>query len=49
LLQKAAKKMKFVRSSSEDINVFSGTPEDVKEIGITPRNSFKEFIDREMD
>jgi hypothetical protein len=49
LLGKVAKNMKYVRSSSEDVDVFSVTPEDVKEFGITPRNSFEEFIEREMD
>jgi hypothetical protein len=49
MLRTVADNMKFVRSSSEDVGGFHGGPEDVTEFGITPRNSFKEFIEREMD
>jgi hypothetical protein len=49
MLRKVASNLKFIRSSSEDVGGFHGTPEDIVEFGITPRNSFKEFVEREMD
>jgi hypothetical protein len=49
LLRKVGSNMKCIRSSSEDVDMFSGTPEDIADFGITPRNTFQEFIAREMD
>ena len=49
LLRKYASNIKYIRSSSEDDGMFRGEPTDKNDFDITPRYSFEEFIEREMD
>lgn len=51
LLKRVAPNLKHIRSSSENDGIFraAGKPDDPIEPDITPRFSFKEFIEREMD
>jgi hypothetical protein len=49
LLRKYAPNIKFIRSSSEDDGMLRGESLDKNDPDITPRYSFKEFIEREMD
>ena len=50
MFRTVAPDMKYVRSSSEDDGIFRDkTPDSAPESDITPRYSFKEFIEREMD
>ncbi len=51
LLKKVAPNLAYVRSSSEDDGIFrsTDTPDKTEGPDITPRYSFEEFIEREMD
>jgi len=48
LLRKYAPNIKFIRSASEDDGMFRGGPEDKTDPNITPRYTFRDFIEREM-
>lgn len=51
LLKRVAPNLAYVRSSSEDDGIFrsTDTPDKVEDPDITPRLTFREFIEREMD